>query len=60
MSGPSAADMAEREKSAERRLRTDEQPKIDADDPPREDERASSQRTTERLTETRVLPKIED
>lgn len=72
MSGPSAADMAERAKSTERRLRTGEQPRvdtgeqpsIDGDPQPAEEQAAqeptdAAERHDEGLTRTRVFPKIE-
>ncbi len=48
LSGPSAADMAERQRIAERRGRTGEQSKVDSDAAP-----------PEALVETHVLPKVE-
>lgn len=75
MSGPSAADMAEREKTAERKLRTGEQPAVDHEGTPSgrsaggTEEAAAPgsalaldhpERPRERLTETRILPKIDD
>lgn len=60
LAGPGPADMAEREKTAERKLGTGEQPRID-DLPPAEAAPASEQaEQRERLTETHVFPRISD
>lgn len=72
LSGPSRADMEEREKAAERKLKTGEQPKVEAQpsagakspEPATEVEPTSSALkpapSTERMRETRILPKVDD